>query len=193
MHEQDPEATEVEIVARILDRSPDWRELLSALLQRYHTSLLTRCYIYLHNRQDAEDAAQETEIRVFRAIHRFRREASFRTWLFAIADRQCHDQARRRSRHLLSDQIRSLIEIHEESLTRQEDSADSRDLVKRTLETLPRRERDILRLRFYADLSFREMARHLGLGLSATKMRHYRALELFGARLRAERDTLSVS
>ncbi|MFT5114947.1 MAG: RNA polymerase sigma-70 factor (ECF subfamily) [Parasphingorhabdus sp.] len=64
-----------------------------------------RCFAYLRNCEDAEDAAQEAELRVFRAIRSFRQDASFRTWLFAIGDRQCHDIARKRSRHILSDNL----------------------------------------------------------------------------------------
>ena len=176
------------LLSMILAQQADWRELLAALLQRHHHALLTRCYVYLRNRQDAEDAAQETQLRVFRAIGKFRGEAGFKTWLFAIADRQCHDIARKRTRHMLSDQIRNLIEIHEESLAGSADSSEHKDVIDKLLQRLPRRERDILMLRFYVDLPFQDMADYLGLGLSATKMRLYRALELFGVMLRAEQN-----
>ena len=178
------------LVSLILERQEDWHELLAELLQRYRQTLLTRCYLYLKNRQDAEDAAQETELRVFRAIHGFRQESSFRTWLLAIADRQCHDLARQRARHLLSDHIRDLIEIHEQVLRHRVDSGEAHDLAHRAMARIRGRERDILMLRFYTDLSLRDIADHLGLGLSATKMRLYRALESFGAQLESMRRTV---
>lgn len=175
-----------ELLSSILEEHPGWQDLLAELLQRHRRDLLTRCYVYLRNQQDAEDAMQETEFRVFRAIHTFRREASFRTWLFAIADRQCHDLARKRARHLLGDHTRALIEIHEESRRRSAESAFARDLVKKVLGRIPRDEREILMLRYYVDLSLRDMADYLGLGLSATKMRLYRALDSLGARMESE-------
>ena len=174
------------LLARIMAKQGDWREQLAELLQRHRQSLMTRCYLYLHNQQDAEDAVQETELRVFRAIHGFRQESSFRTWLSAIADRQCHDLARRRARHVLSDHIRELIEIHEEGLRATVDTAEGRDLVRRIMSQMPRRERDILMLRFYVDLPLQDMADSLGIGLSAAKMRLYRALDLFAARMESE-------
>jgi RNA polymerase sigma-70 factor (ECF subfamily) len=176
------------VLSMILAQQADWRELLETLLKRHHRALLTRCYVYLRNRQDAEDASQETQLRVFRAIGQFRGEAGFKTWLFAIADRQCHDIARKRTRHMLSEQVTSLIEIHEESLSAGADSSEHRGLVDKLLARLPRRERDILMLRFYVDLPFQGIADYLGLGLSATKMRLYRALDLFGVMLKAERN-----
>ena len=42
-------------------------------------ALLRRCQLYLKNREDAEDAAQETVLRAYRALHAFKGDASFRT------------------------------------------------------------------------------------------------------------------
>lgn len=177
------EQSDEALLLLILAQRPGWRDLLAALLQRHRQSLWTRCFLYLKNSHDAEDAAQETELRVFRAIHKFRQDSSFRTWLFAIADRQCHDLARKRARYQLSDHIRDLIEIHEHNLRQVvENNSDSLQVLD-VLDRFPRRDRDILMLRFYLDLSLQDMADYLGLGLSATKMRLYRALELFGTRL----------
>lgn len=178
------------LISGILDNSDDWRERLSILLRRHHNSLVTRCYIYLKNRQDAEDAAQETEIKVFQAISRFRQDSGFRTWLFAIGDRQCHDLVRKRSKHVLSDQIRSLIEIYEDSIASGHELVTDEAAVRKVLDEMPMRERDVLMLRFYVDLSLQEMGEYLGLGLSATKMRFYRAVELFGVRLQAEQRVI---
>ena len=182
------EQSDEALLSLIREQRADWRDLLAVLLQRYRQSLLTRCFLYLKNRQDAEDAAQETELRVLRAIQGFRQDSSFRTWLFAIADRQCHDLARKRARYVLSDHVYELIEIHEDSFRQVVDDDSESHLVGEVLNRIPRRERDILMLRFYVDLSLQDIADYLGLGLSATKMRLYRALDLFGARLERVRQ-----
>ncbi len=176
---------DTQLVAFILEQRAGWRDGLSILLQRHHAALLGRCHAYLKNREDAEDAAQETELRVFRAIHRFRGESSFRTWLFAIADRQCHNLARRRARQVMDMHLCALIEIHEHSL-RSKTASDSGAMINTLLTQLPEQARDVLVLRFYKELSFDDMAVTLGLGLSATKMRLYRALEQLSAMLQKE-------
>ena len=178
------------LVESILKQQPNWRNQLSILLQRHHNALLGRCNAYLRNRADAEDAVQETELRAFRAIHRFRQDSSFRTWLFTIGDRQCHDLVRKRSRHVLGEHLRSLIEIHEESLTKATQEIGSDDMVNKIMFSLPKRDRDVLMLRFYLDLPLQEMSAYLGLGLSATKMRLYRSLELFDAVMQKEQRTM---
>lgn len=181
------EQSDDELLSHILAQQPGWHDSLASLLQRHRPSLLTRCFLYLKNRQDAEDAVQETELRVFCSIRRFRQDSSFRTWLFAIADRQCHDQARKRARYQLSDHIRDLIEIHEDNLRYVAKASLESHQVLDVLDRFPPRDRDILMLRFFLDFSLQDIAEYLGLGLSAAKMRLYRALDLFSTRLELER------
>jgi len=181
------ELDDQELLKLVLRQQSSWRDQLSLLLQRHHSALVARCFAYLRNREDAEDAAQETELRAFRAIRNFRQDASFRTWLFAIGERQCHDLARKRARHVLTEHLRSLIEMHEENLANTLQSDETDRAVSKVFTRLPRRERDVLMLRFYLDLPLQEISAYLGLGLSATKMRLYRALGLFEALLLRER------
>jgi len=181
------ELDDQELLKLVLRQQSSWRDQLSMLLQRHHSALVARCFAYLRNREDAEDAAQETELRAFRAIRNFRQDASFRTWLFAIGERQCHDLARKRARHVLTEHLRSLIEMHEENLANTLQSDETGRAVSKVFTKLPRRERDVLMLRFYLDLPLQEISAYLGLGLSATKMRLYRALGLFEALLLRER------
>jgi len=151
------------------------------LIQLHQGALLRRCQLYLKNREDAEDAAQETILRAYRALHAFKGDASFRTWLFAIADNQCHTLSARRRKHLLSDHMQALIEVHER-VNRERDCPDAETVkhVRRALETLPAASQDVVMLRYYQDMSLEEVAATTGLGLSATKMRLYRALNQLG-------------
>ena len=186
MPQEETTPSDEALMQSIKDETSHWQALFSILINRHHNALVKRCNYYLRNHADAEDAAQETELRAFRAIRNFRQDSSFKTWLFAIADRQCHDLSRKRSRHILDDHLRALIEIHEKTLTKitQPDAKD--DLINQVLQRLPAGERDVLVLRFYSDLPMKDMAIHLGLKLSATKMRLYRALEHFALLLQVD-------
>jgi RNA polymerase sigma-70 factor (ECF subfamily) len=176
----------------IIRQQTGWRDMLSTLLQRHHSALLARCYAYLKNREDAEDAAQETELRAFRAIKNFRGDSSFRTWLFAIGDHQCHDLVRKRTRRVIDDHLRALIEIHEASIDRISPVTEHHAAVNNALSRLPEQERDVILLRYYRDLSLEDVSSTLGIGLSATKMRLYRALDKFTVLLRIEQPPLHV-
>ena len=179
-----------ELIALIIQQRGGWRDLLSSLLQRHHNALLTRCYVYLKNREDAEDATQETELRVFKAIRNFRGDSSFRTWLFAIGDRQCHDLVRKRSRQIIDDHLRALIEIHETAVNQIKHTTENNTIVNQVLKAMPDDERDVIVLRYYLDLSLQEISSTLGIGLSATKMRLYRALDKFSDLLHVKQHTV---
>jgi RNA polymerase sigma-70 factor (ECF subfamily) len=157
------------------------------LVRRHQPDLLRRCQARLGNRADAEEAVQETLVRVFRGLLRFRGDAAFRTWLFCIADNQCNTLCQRRSRLVMSEHVRALIELHQELSPegREEREAPVIDLVRRSLANLPDPARDVLTLRFYGDLSLQEIAVTLDIGLSAAKMRFYRAMSQFEAALEA--------
>ena len=165
------------LVNSIIEQQVGWRDMLSTLLQRHHNALLTRCQFYLKNREDAEDAAQETELRVFCAIKNFRGDSSFRTWLFAICNRQCYDLVQKRKRQIIDDHLRALIEIHEIHVNKVTSSTQPHPAVKQALSQLQEQERDVIMLRYYMDLSLHDVSSMLDIGLSATKMRLYRALE----------------
>jgi RNA polymerase sigma-70 factor, ECF subfamily len=65
------------------------RAALERLVALHKRALYTLCRGILPNLDDAEDAAQETFLRAFRALPRFRGDAAFRTWLFRIAVNVC--------------------------------------------------------------------------------------------------------
>jgi RNA polymerase sigma-70 factor (ECF subfamily) len=65
------------------------RVALDQLLALHERRLLALCHGMLGHAEDAEDAVQETFLRVLRALPRFRRDASFRTWLLRIAVNVC--------------------------------------------------------------------------------------------------------
>ena len=169
-----------QLVYHIQQRRSDSLCAVNQLLQRHHQALLMRCHRYLKNWQDAEDAVQETELRMIRAIDTFKGASSFRTWLYAIADNQCHSLMAKRMRNTMGDHLRALLVFMEEAKALSQPNPQDRDelakLIERILDAMPTQASEILRLRFYVDLSIESIAQRLGIGLSAAKMRLYRSL-----------------
>jgi RNA polymerase sigma-70 factor (ECF subfamily) len=68
------------------------------LVDPYRHALEVHCYRMLGSAQDAEDMAQETLLRAWRALERFEPRAQFQTWLYRIATNACLDELERRPR-----------------------------------------------------------------------------------------------
>lgn len=170
--------SDAQLIAHIQRRDSDWQKSFDALVARHDAALFARCLHNLRQRDDAADAMQETLIRVLRAIGGFKGESAFRTWLFAIADNQCWSTARRRARHELDVDAQDALRDYQEALQAAQVPRHDRcdhDCVASALSRVQQAQRDVLQLRYFADLSLAQIALTLGVGLSATKMRLYRA------------------
>ncbi len=103
-----------QLVALFQARDEEHAAAYAELVHRHQPNLFRRCRARLGNAADADEAVQESLLRAFRGLHRFRRDSCFRTWLFSIADNQCNTLHVRRSRHVLTDHVRAMIELQQE-------------------------------------------------------------------------------
>jgi RNA polymerase sigma-70 factor (ECF subfamily) len=73
-------------------------EDFKGIVDKYGGPAMALAVNVLGNREDAQDACQETFIQVFRNLDRFDLERNFKTWLYTILYRKCLDQLRKRRR-----------------------------------------------------------------------------------------------
>lgn len=127
----------------------------------------------------AEDACQEAFLRAFRALAKFRPEASFRAWLRTIAVRCAIDVMRRR---------RPESPLPPEPAGLPEDSRhEDADLLRAALAALSPVEREILLARELEGADDREIARRLDMSVTAVRVRIHRARKRVRVRFERER------
>ncbi|HEY3628309.1 MAG TPA: sigma-70 family RNA polymerase sigma factor [Terracidiphilus sp.] len=139
----------------------------------------------LGNEAEAEDAAQETVLKVYRNLHLFRGESQFRTWVLSIARNEGLGRLRKlasRREDSLDAEIEeqggdytpailtSWREVPTEALERKELS----DLLRKAIEELPENYRNIILLRDIEEMDVRETAAVLGISEGAVKVRLHR-------------------
>lgn len=93
--ETDAVTADAELVARCRAGEPD---AMREMLARHQSDVFGLCYRLLRNTQDAEDAAQEAFIRVFRSLHRWDPSRPLRPWILGIAVNRCRTEMGRRAR-----------------------------------------------------------------------------------------------
>ncbi|WP_150305004.1 RNA polymerase sigma factor SigX [Pseudomonas saliphila] len=145
------------------------------LMRRYQRTLFNVCARYLGNERDADDVCQEVMLKVLHGLKQFEGKAKFKTWLYSITYNECITQYRKEKRKKRLFDALSL-DSQEEAQEQPEPLAGSGGLDRWLVHVNPV-DREILVLRFVAELEFQEIADIMHMGLSATKMRYKRALE----------------
>ena len=173
-----PEKLEEDALIREARRRGKQGEVAFAeLVERHQAWVLRMLFYLLGNSEDAEEVAQDTFLRAFLALDRFRGMSSFKTWLRVIATRLAYNHHRDRSTRV------GYIDKFQETAPRVTPNCFSRvadrDSLHRVLMELPFPYREVLELRHVEELSQEEIAQVLDLGLSAVKMRLSRARDRF--------------
>ena len=84
------------LIKRILSGDKD--RSYEKLMQKYEGRIKNLAFMMIGNRTDAEDLAQESFIRAFKALPNFQRKAKFSSWLYQIAINLCKDYLKAKSR-----------------------------------------------------------------------------------------------
>jgi RNA polymerase sigma-70 factor (ECF subfamily) len=152
------------------------------IVERWQDPLVALAYRFCHDRSRAEDMAQEAFVRVFRALHQWRREAAFSTWLFAVATNVYRAELRRRPAPLVSlDDVADPPDTFD--LASSYEDSDRRAAVRRALHALPARYRDTLVLFYFHDLDVERAAASLDVPVGTVKARLSRGRELLRRKL----------
>jgi RNA polymerase sigma-70 factor (ECF subfamily) len=149
------------------------------LVEAYQTPVYNLAYRMLGNMVEAEDAAQETFIRAYRRLDTYDPSRKFSSWLLAIASHYCIDVLRRRRVNYLSfDELPPMVELSMPRATQPEQivvSDQRASAVQRLLDTLPPSYRTPVILRYWYDMSYREIAETMDVTESTIKTRLHRA------------------
>jgi RNA polymerase sigma-70 factor (ECF subfamily) len=152
-------------------------EAFTQMVEAYQRPVFNLCYRMLGDPEDAEDAAQETFLRVYDHLKRYDQQRSFSTWLLSIAAHYCIDQLRKRRLTFISMDTFPNLPIPdgnpgpEAVFHLQEDQ----QRVQSLLTSLNPQDRAAVVMYYWYDFSYEEIAASLTLSVSAVKSRLHRA------------------
>lgn len=174
---------------KLIDMAVDGDEQAYAkLLTRYKRPVYHMILKMVRNVDDSEDLTIESFAKAFKSLHRFKKDFTFSTWLFRIATNNTIDFIRKKRLNTLSisntytdDDGQSVsIEVEDISLNPQEEAikAQKVELIQVFVNMLPPKYQKLVRLRYYNELSYEEIAQELEAPLGTVKAQLHRAREL---------------
>jgi len=158
---------------------------LEVLVRRYLNPIFSFVFRYTGSIQDAEDITQEVFVKIWRNLKRFKREKSFKTWIFSIAKNTSIDFLRKSRSAFGGKKMVSFSDTLTEKFADPNPLPDKlfdhRNIVQKLTSVINKllpKYRMVLLLRYNEHFNFREIAEVLREPLNTVKSRHRRALVL---------------
>ncbi len=163
------------------------------IVEEYHAVTWRTARILLRNSHLTEDVLQEAWIDIWRGLPRLQNHQTLRSWLLTVVANRCRMTLRRSALAtvsleenpetlLLPDEIEDVLE----QLIRRETSVD----IYTALTTLSVEQRQVLELRYFADLKLSEIALASSLPLGTIKSRLHRALQTLRSLLQFKKEKI---
>ncbi len=151
------------------------------LINRYYTAILRYCGWHCSCPEKAEDLTQETFLKLFRSLPKYKGRKKFKAYLYTIANRLCIDESRRMRLYSLED-AEDIVSGRNEIA-----QAEHREDIRRLLSVLSQEQREAVILRFGQELKFSEIAKVMGCNMKTAQSRVRNALKAMRKELGNER------
>ena len=171
---------------RIIQAAKQDPRVFGELYKLYVEQVFRYLYSKIGNLHDAENITSQTFLAAFESFDKFRQDGHFASWLFGIARNKAMDHFRLRDRSTHMDGF-SEIPTEDNTLARMI-KTEQEEALSTLIQALSEEDRELLRLRFLADMSFPEIARFLHRNEEAVKKTTYRLLARLHSQLEVSNE-----
>lgn len=145
------------------------------LVSRYKHTVYYLTYRMVHDHEDAADLSQETFLKAYQGLKKFKRQSSFHTWLYRITVNLCINYLRKkRSRQYV--ELEPTHSIEHPDILNQLASEELQGRVSDAVNLLPEKQRAAIILRIYHGLSHKEISDILGCSVGTVKANYFHAI-----------------
>ncbi|MNI40700.1 ECF RNA polymerase sigma factor SigW [compost metagenome] len=171
------------------------RNAFAELVDLYKNKIFHLAYRMLSNSHEAEDAVQETFLRVYTNLHKYDENQKFSTWIFRIATNLCIDRLRKRKNTYSLDAEMSdgegndhysLLPADEDTPEKQVIVSETQELIRAAIDTLPEKYKSVVILRYLQDLSLQEISDILDMPVTTIKTRVHRGREYLRKKIESD-------
>jgi RNA polymerase sigma-70 factor (ECF subfamily) len=172
------------------------RHAFAELVELYKDKIFHLAYRMLNNKHEAEDAVQETFLRVYTNLHRYDEHQKFSTWIFRIGTNHCIDRLRKRKHAAYSldaempdgegNDYYSMLAGQEHSPEKQIILSETQQQIRKAIDSLPEKYKAVVILRYLQDMSLQEISDVLDMPVTTVKTRVHRGREYLRKKLEPE-------
>lgn len=149
----------------------------TVLVDRYKDMVFTLALRMLKNREEAEEIAQDTFIKVYRSLHKFKGHSKLSTWIYKVAYNNCLDKLKRDKKNNNLVPIDEYTEHQVKTIDNALDAIEAREqkqLIQDCLQLLPSNDSFLLTLFYFEELSLNEISKIVNLKPNNVKVKLYR-------------------
>ncbi|KQS53210.1 MULTISPECIES: RNA polymerase sigma factor [Flavobacterium] len=166
------------------------------LVERYKTLVYTLALRMIKNTEEAEEAAQDTFVKVFRSMEKFKGESKFSTWIYRVAYNTCLDRIKKHKTVPLTvdiDNYGSRQLAAAENVLDAMDGEERHRAIQECLQQLPGEDAFLLTLYYFEEQSLEEIAKIIGIKANNVKIKLFRCRKKLGEIVRARLEPEIIS
>ena len=156
------------------------------LVDHYQKLVVNTCFGMVHNREDAEDIAQDVFVEVYRSVEHFRADAKLSTWLYRIAVNRSLNHIRDNKKHKWFQSFENEVEAKNRQLMQVESSKTDQPefelenkqravILHEAINSLPENQKVAFTLSKYEELSYQEISEVMDMSVSSVESLLFRA------------------
>ncbi|WP_236262800.1 RNA polymerase sigma factor [Aggregatimonas sangjinii] len=148
------------------------------IVDRYKDLVFTLALRMLKHREEAEEVSQDTFIKVFRSLHKFRGESKLSTWIYKVAYYTCLDRLKKQKR---TQHVVAIDEYTEHQITTIDNALDMmqkeerKEAIQDCLKLLPSTDSALITLFYFEELSLEEISKIVDLTVNNVKVKLFRS------------------
>jgi RNA polymerase sigma factor (sigma-70 family) len=150
----------------------------AVLVDRYKNMIYTLALKMIKNREEAEEVAQDTFIKVYNSLNKFKGDSKFSTWIYKIAYNTCLDRLKKNKKEDLNISIDEfsahLIKTMDNALSALEDK-ERKQTIQNCLNLLPSEDNFLLTLFYFEDQNLEEIGKIMSINANNVKVKLFRS------------------
>ncbi|TPG44527.1 RNA polymerase sigma factor [Flavobacterium pectinovorum] len=150
----------------------------AVLVDRYKNMIYTLALKMIKNREEAEEVAQDTFIKIYNSLGKFKGDSKFSTWIYKIAYNTCLDSLKKNKKEDLNISIDEfsahLIKTMDNALSALEEK-ERKQTIQNCLDLLPSEENFLLTLFYFEDQSLEEIGKIMSINANNVKVKLFRS------------------